>query len=257
MRLKHIRSSLNGYTDALNYFEGCTPWRSKPNDPRPLQERRNKIMSVRRETNGDIAFRYHSTDVVIWHSDNTFTVNTYASQSTDVFANGFTPAAFWSHMASDFVRIMTPEGTKFYRTRQQMRFELLPGGSMIMHTPPLPFVKHRIDRGVIKQVRQETGFTDFKLWATAYEAMVQPARNIRRWQLPCHNWTHAIVMDMLSDKDRWLDLTMGFASVDDCLNALDRSLKITNDVSYEEEVPFCTEWAEIEAIKRSRKAVFS
>jgi hypothetical protein len=47
-------------------------------------------MGVRIEpSSGDVIFRYHRTDVVTWHKNDTFTINPYQSMSTSAFIGAF------------------------------------------------------------------------------------------------------------------------------------------------------------------------
>lgn len=252
MRVKHLRSALNGHAEADRYFEACTPWRTRPNDPRPLQERRNRTMSVRRnDITGDIAFRFHATDVVVWHRDNSFTVTPYKSQSTDVFCNAFTPNNFRSHMAADFIRLYNADGHRFYHTAPTMRFQLKPDGNIEMLSKPVPFTKYRVDRVKIKAARQESGYAAFAAWAKAYEAMMSPTRDDRYWRLPFHGWGRDKMLGMLADKTCWVELTLGFGSVTQCLTTLDTAIKRVFDTFYAEELPYLTGWDEVEAVRRS------
>jgi hypothetical protein len=56
-------------------------------------------MGVRIEpSSGDVIFRYHRTDVVTWHKNDTFTINPYQSMSTSAFIGAFTPTGVYAQM---------------------------------------------------------------------------------------------------------------------------------------------------------------
>lgn len=254
MRLKKLRLGINGYDEAVSYFEGCKPWRGKPDDPRPMQERRSRLMSVRREANGDIAFRYHNTDVVVWHKDNTFTITVWPSQSTDVFANSFTPAGFGSGMAADNVRIMTTTGWRIYKAKPVMLFQFdTYSRCMSLLSQPEPFTKYGVNRERMKQVRVESGFADFKAWALAYEAIANPKRPTPYYKLLFRSWTNSTLLTMLANKERWVELTEGFSGVETCLRKVETALKLANDVFDAEHVVFAKSWNELRTIQRSHK----
>ena len=86
--LPHLRS----HSDALNYWARIKPWRGGDENVRPLAGRNKKHMNIRKLNDHSIAMRLHGTDVVIYHPDNTITLNAYPSVSTDMFARSVTPA---------------------------------------------------------------------------------------------------------------------------------------------------------------------
>lgn len=51
----------------------------------------SRVMSIRWTGDG-VAFRYHHTDVITWHPDNSYTLDSYSSRSTCGFFNRFCPA---------------------------------------------------------------------------------------------------------------------------------------------------------------------
>lgn len=96
--------NLDSYAQARKHFDSVRPWDSKynPNNERPIgtrnvktcgygyyDERFNKAM--RELPDGSIAYRLYNTDCVIWHPDNTVTVQGYASVSTTCFIDRLVP----------------------------------------------------------------------------------------------------------------------------------------------------------------------
>lgn len=51
----------------------------------------NPTISMRMKGDGDVAFRYHYTDVITWHPDGSYTYDDYESTSTCTFFNAFCP----------------------------------------------------------------------------------------------------------------------------------------------------------------------
>lgn len=52
---------------------------------------KTKVAWVRKDSDGDIAFRLYNTDVVVWHADGRFSVENYGTSTTSVFASQFLP----------------------------------------------------------------------------------------------------------------------------------------------------------------------
>lgn len=78
---------------ALAFYEKCPTRRGMVHgDPRRIKGKEgSRAMDVRLER-GAVRFRYHSTDVVVWHEDGRCTIDlTYDSQSTAAFARRFVP----------------------------------------------------------------------------------------------------------------------------------------------------------------------
>lgn len=95
--------SLTSYAAARAHFDSVKPWRSKynPDDERPIGIRAVKAdngwrfnKAMRMCDDDSIAFRLFATDCVIWHPDDTLTVQGYPSMSTNAFVEALTPAGF-------------------------------------------------------------------------------------------------------------------------------------------------------------------
>lgn len=83
---------INTYADALRFHDKASqkPWRNGGEDF-PFPGKRVRQYGVRKLADGSIAFRYHSTDVVTWHPDDSCTLDPWNSQSTQAFANHLLP----------------------------------------------------------------------------------------------------------------------------------------------------------------------
>lgn len=85
--------SLDSYAAARKHFDSVKPYRGCPaSDPRPIGTRSHKNKLMRELADGSIAFRLFRTDCVIWHPDNTLTVEGYPSVSTTAFVNTLVPS---------------------------------------------------------------------------------------------------------------------------------------------------------------------
>lgn len=100
----HGFPSLGSYAQARKHFDSVRPWDSKynQNNERPIGERNVKTCgygyygerfnkAMRELDDGSIAFRLYQTDCVIWHPDNTLTIQGYMSMSTSCFIGMLAP----------------------------------------------------------------------------------------------------------------------------------------------------------------------
>lgn len=84
---------IHDYRQALARWERTRPWHGRlDGDARPLDGNRAfKHKSIRKTSDGDIALCLHHTDVVTYHPGGGVTVRTWASVSTNAFANCLLP----------------------------------------------------------------------------------------------------------------------------------------------------------------------
>lgn len=98
----HNLPSCHDYESAVRVFEKAPDWGRHSgrhyNERRMTTRADRDHMGVRLSTAGDVIFRYHSTDVVTWHKDNTFTIRPWASVSTSIFIKAFTPTGVYAQM---------------------------------------------------------------------------------------------------------------------------------------------------------------
>jgi hypothetical protein len=78
--------ALSTYSDALRFWENAATWRGESNE-RILDSRKKRRVNIRQLRDGSIACRLYNTDVVTYHPDNSMTIESWASVSTDEFAN--------------------------------------------------------------------------------------------------------------------------------------------------------------------------
>lgn len=112
--------------------------------------------------NGDIAFTYHSTDVVVWHSDGSITLDlSYRSISTANFANRFVPRTVNIYGEANHISINS--GSRHYIAAEIVR--ITPNGEIEkpgVHT--IPIVETRYDRKATKAVLDSAGYPEFRKW---------------------------------------------------------------------------------------------
>ena len=85
----HLLPSIRNYNEALCTYNNAIPRNRYDNAMRYLASRSDVTKLVwKDDATQDINFRYHDTDVVIWHADNTVTIDVdYNSVSTRTFAS--------------------------------------------------------------------------------------------------------------------------------------------------------------------------
>ena len=66
---------LGNYAEALRVFEKTAPIRGDTSGKKPLGNRRAMHKNFRKLDNGDIACCLYSTDVVVFHTDNSVTLD--------------------------------------------------------------------------------------------------------------------------------------------------------------------------------------
>ena len=84
----HLLPSIGSYAQALDQYNGAIPFKYST-AMRFIASRSDVTKLVwKDDASQDINFRYHSTNVVTWHTDNTVTINVdYDSVSTRTFAS--------------------------------------------------------------------------------------------------------------------------------------------------------------------------
>lgn len=89
------------YKQALQHYENIKPVKSKDyyiNGIRPIGPRTKKHMSIHQLFNGDISCRLYSTDCVVYHQDDSITVDFggWNTQSTAAFIHAISPYTAYS-----------------------------------------------------------------------------------------------------------------------------------------------------------------
>jgi len=117
----------------------------------------------------DIAFVYHSTDVVRWRPDNTCTVDlSYKSASTCVFADRFSP---WRVRFEREGAIVRANDHRYYKVGGSGKVRLNADG-LLTHPreDTEPFVQTTVNRERAKVASDKTNLTAFLKW---YRMMTQ------------------------------------------------------------------------------------
>lgn len=117
---------------------------------------RSHAVSVRMTGTG-VAFRYHSTDVVTWHPDGSYTYDPWTSRSTCTFFNQFTP--FGAYLTRDGAVLIIGDTA----------YPVARGGCIhIKGDKPTGglgrFGKTVVNRAAAKRVLAETRYAEYRAW---------------------------------------------------------------------------------------------
>lgn len=155
------------YNAAVALFEKSVPWRNGGDD-RPLPNKRTRDMGVRMDGD-DVVFRYHSTDVIRWHKDGSYTIYTggYESRSTCEFASHFMPQNDYLARGTAHLRI----GDRVYALAGQ-RVTVSETGAV--SGPGLGvFRKGTVNRKKAKTLLTELGYYPYLAWYKLMFPMVK------------------------------------------------------------------------------------
>lgn len=108
----------DSYKRAVELFEkfSLTPTgRARKPNHLGFMPMNSKVMGVRMDTNGDVIFRLHATDVVTWHPNNSFSIEVWESVSTADFIRSLTPISVGVNMVATV--FTEPRESNDWRTR--------------------------------------------------------------------------------------------------------------------------------------------
>ena len=190
-------STINKHADAVAFYGTCREKGEYGEERRIKGKETSPQMGVRIAPNGDVLFRYHHTDVIIWHRSSSYTVNTYYSRSTDAFASAFMGGnAVLSKTGSQIIiGSYYDEGSVVYPI-----FDRATVRGSIVKTDAV-FTKDVINRKAAKKVLATTRYAEYRKWYNAMWPMVRDS-------IPPH-WQREYLADgrglveLISDPDEW------------------------------------------------------
>lgn len=192
---------LNSYSDALAAFEKASlkPWKNGGEDL-PFPQKRSRSYGIRQLTDGSIAFRFHSTDVVTWYPDNSCTLQPYMSQSTQAFANCLLPNhATVTSACSRLVIGGWRDGWAYPLGGRPVRI----GGPDDVVATGMVFECKRVNRKAAKAALARTRYTEYRNWYQLMAPMLTgPAAG---------EWLHEEdVLRYLEDPEKWHSLMVAW-----------------------------------------------
>ena len=160
---------VGSYDDACRALEAATVTKSgKTRSPGtwgfPLGAHYKSVTHIR-EREGDIVFRLYDTDVVTWHPDNSFTIDSWASKTTAEFASRFTPPGVYLN-ASCVLRLQRGGdwGDRIICHADATVREVAPGIWAPDEDGLRPFRYPVLDQRMAREIRKEYPFADFDNW---------------------------------------------------------------------------------------------
>lgn len=222
---------ISTYDQAVQRYSQARTWRDKRTE-RKLGNSDKNYHGITLRENGDVALRYHYTDVVTWHPDNSFSVRKYPSQSTDNFLIRCTPNDFATRFANDrkmhgdyLVKLSnTPHSSSWWWTEGEQpariyrlnrsvseahKFKRNPDTDVLEpvddlslplpHIPnTTPWVLPHVDRAKARTALREFGFHDFSAWLAARWAM----GTYTKPEYTPHTGVNSLLTDLV-DRSRW------------------------------------------------------
>ena len=215
---------INNYDQAVYRYNQARTWRDKRTE-RKLGKSDKSYHGITLRENGDVALRYHDTDVVTWHPDNSFSVCKYPSQSTDAFIVRCTPSDFSTYFNNELktngdylVKLSNePHSTswwidqsvRIYRLNKSVsgahKFRRNPDTELleVVETDPhlpstTPWVLPHVDRAKARMALREFGFHDFIAWLAARWGM----GTYTKPEYTPHTGVNSVLTDLV-DRSRW------------------------------------------------------
>ena len=187
--------SINSHAEAIAFFEACPTTRGmRDGEHRAIKGKEgSRTMGVRLQ-GGSVYFRYHRTDVVVWHSDGSYAVDlTYDSPSTCEFANRFVPHYHYATKSGDHYVV----GDTIYPARCELR--VAPDGAVtgMRHR----FTKLVVDRARAKRALAGTNYAAYLAWHKVMWPMVGGGAK-PKW------WRDEAIEHCLKDEGLWHKLMM-------------------------------------------------
>lgn len=164
--------SARSYKEAQELLEKAskrkarTTWRGETCYPIPGKET-SRQMSVREVKNG-IAFQYHRTDVITWHPDNSYTIDTYSSRSTCAFFDTFAP---WDTYLMRDGRVLIIDDLGYALDGSPCHVK-----DGIPKTGIGVFTKQVVNREGAKRVLAETRYAEYREWYKIMAPMLVPTK---------------------------------------------------------------------------------
>lgn len=196
------------YNQAVALYEKAVPWR-KGGDDRPLPGKRSRNYGVRMDGD-DVVFRYYCTDVIRWHKDWSYEIDTggYGSRSTCTFASHFMPHYHWIEKEMAHLRI----ADTVYAVAGQ-RISVSETG-VVSGSGLGRFKKTTINRKKAKAMLTELGYYPYLAWHKLMHPMVQDTMPAQR---RCAYVDECDIAPMLHCADKWHELMMSWSGDPDTM----------------------------------------
>lgn len=245
------RGGITSYQQALVRHDSIAPIRGRSTDVRPLGNRRNDNLTIRKLDNGSIAVRLYQTDIVTYHDDGTIDLEPYSSKLTDEAVR----QVFRGAVTASYTN---PVGPVLWTNHNGTRRGYLVDGcasldkdlNVIAGTKP--FTRYSVSRKKANAASAK-GFNQFKLWVQTQVRLGIDPRQGERWGT-VHLSNMALAC--LDEPDRYADIARGmstYVTVDSHLDAIRHQVLRYHDCIEETEVAHVTDYKQLTAIQSSKK----
>ena len=194
---------VRNHAEALKFFHDAVPWRgSDDGDERPLINKRHRQYGVRLDGT-DVAFRMHYTDVIVWHADNSVTINTFPSRSTCEFATNFLP--FGTYLSNEAAHLYV-NGWVYPVAGKSLR--ILSDDTVADNNSV--FAKRTVNRKNARALLATTNYAEYRKW---YGVMSSMTGRVAPWNRNYIAQGDATLL--LADSEQWHELMMSNAGTPD------------------------------------------
>jgi hypothetical protein len=160
-----VIGAINSHKDAVSFYHSC---RERSAGDRRIKGKENSHqMGVSLASNGDVKFRYHRTDVIVWHRNNSYTINTFSSISTCAFASAFMPFQHSLTKTGSHIEIGHWEEAAVYAIISTATIK----GDKVK--TDAVFTKDVLNRKAANKVLDKTSYAEYRKWHAAMYPMVK------------------------------------------------------------------------------------
>ena len=245
------RGGILSYEQAVSKHDSIAPIRGRSTDTRPLGQRRNDNLTIRKLDNGSVAIRLYHTDIITYHDDGTIDLEVYSSRLTDETVGAIFRGAVWASYTN-------PVGPVLWTRNNGISKGYLVDGcasldkdlNVIAGTKP--FTRYSVNRKKANAACAK-GFDQFKLWVQTQVRLGIDPRQGERWGT-VHLSNMALAC--LDEPDRYADIARGmstYVTVDAHLDAIRHQVLQYHDCIEETEVAHVTDYKQLTAIQSSKK----
>lgn len=246
------RHGILTYDQAAQKHASIVPIRGRAVDTRPLGNRRNDNLTIRRCPKTDaIIVRLYQTDIVTYNTDGTIDLEPYASKLTDEAVTSIFRGAVRTNYTNPVGPVLwtrTDGTSRGYHVPEfatlDKDFDLIAGAK--------PFTRYSVNRKAANAACKR-GFNQFKLWLETQVRLGIDPRGGDGWGL---RYIDGATVRSLDEPDRYADITRGmskYVTIDAHLDAIRSAVLKYHDCIDETEVPHITSWAELTSIQASMR----
>ena len=247
------RGGITSYEQALAKYDSIVPIRGRNVDTRPLGQRRNDNLTIRKLDNGSVAIRLYHTDIITYHDDGTIDLEVYSSRLTDETVGAIFRNAVWASYTNPVGPVLWTRNngdSKGYLVDGARGATLDKDLNVIGWTKP--FTRYNVNRRAANAACAK-GFDQFKLWVQTQVRLGIDPRQGERWGT-VHLSNMALAC--LDEPDRYADIARGmstYVTVDSHLDAIRHQVLQYHDCIEETEVAHVTDYKQLTAIQSSKK----